>query len=981
MPTKTVIEQLIIEIAGDSKKFKATVKELKKQNKDLEGSYKKLGTVAKGTFAAIGAAAVTLGVVATKAFADFETGVTNVAKTTNLAGKDLEDFKDEIISMSERIPVTTDKLLEIATAAGQLGIKGTANLSKFTETIAKLGATTDLEGEQAALAIARILNLTNESISSVDLLGSTLVDLGNNFAASESEILEVAKDVAKATVQFGLASDEILGISASMASLGIAAEAGGTVVGKAFASIDAAIREQGGPAFEKLVELTGMTGDQLTQTFATDAPLVFQKFIEGLGRAGAEGKDMTAELGEMNLSGIRVNKILPTLASRSDILAEAMKRAGDASKDASALNAEAATAFETNSSKWQIAQNKIDNALIGLGEEIAPQVTEAITEISNAIADNKEAIGILASGIKGAITIIGGALKIIGKVFSAAKKVIDLKIESQKKWKKEQKDMIKNLKYVDSWVKKSAKSDKEYTDGWVKNAKTRTATNEQYVDTWLVKEDERKEKAEETDAAVVQSAEDAAKKRNAAIEAEAMKRAEIEAEADADEFERIGDFTSDVVAEIEKREAEKLKKIEDKLSEEDKLYRKYHNGQLLSETEFGKKMTELKEIQASSEYGAIKNGADAVAMLINSENNELKTLGKAATIVQITMSTIEAAMKAYNSLAWIPYVGVGLGAIAAAGVAAYGAERVSKVQAMKTGGIVPGTGDGDIVPAMLEPGELVVPKDEVAGVIAMMGARRMREGGVAGQKEKTGLYDTFADIFKVPGIFKALLGMEDKSDTNASGFGSSAFSGMVDKMANPLDEAADELLRTYLTAVPGGDILYEAIRATNKTEEEIKKLLGDNALTDILDQFDLSDEIEDAIEQAGGAIIETGKDVAGGAIGIIEGGIRGAGGAVTGAIGTVLGFQKGGIVPGNGSGDIVPALLEPGEVVIPNGFASSIGGLRSRSMSRPSITGSRNAGSNGSGERTIRVINEIGIQDDFIDYITVKQREKQELGT
>ena len=95
MATKTVIEQLIIEIAGDSKKFKATVKDLKKQNKGLEGSFKKLETVAKGTFLAVGSAAVVLGTVATKAFAEFETGVTNVAKTTNLAGKELEDFKDE----------------------------------------------------------------------------------------------------------------------------------------------------------------------------------------------------------------------------------------------------------------------------------------------------------------------------------------------------------------------------------------------------------------------------------------------------------------------------------------------------------------------------------------------------------------------------------------------------------------------------------------------------------------------------------------------------------------------------------------------------------------------------------------------------------------------------------------------------------------------------------------------------------------------
>lgn len=44
----------------------------------------------------------------------------------------------------------------------------------------------------------------------------------------------------------------------------------------------------------------------------------------------------------------------------------------------------------------------------------------------------------------------------------------------------------------------------------------------------------------------------------------------------------------------------------------------------------------------------------------------------------------------------------------------------------KEGGIVPGSGSGDIVPAMLEPGELVVPKNMAKGI------RGFKDGGVAG---------------------------------------------------------------------------------------------------------------------------------------------------------------------------------------------------------------------------------------------------------
>jgi TP901 family phage tail tape measure protein len=385
------VEQLIIKIAGDSKEFKKTIKEIQKQNKNAESSFKSFAKVGAASFTAVSAAATVLAKKAYSEFVQFEKGLTNVAKTTKLTGTDLDEFKDNIIGISESVPITTDRLLEIGTAAGQLGIQGTDNLTKFTKTIALLSETTNVEGEDAALTLARLINITGESVDTVDRLGAALVDLGNNFAAQESEILEISKDVGKAAVQFGLGSDEILGMSTAMAALGIQAEAGGTVVGKAFAAIDSAVR-QGGPAFEKLIELTGMTGDELTETFSKDATKVFEKFIQGLGKSGAAGKDMTAELAAMELSGIRVNKILPTLATRSDLLSDALERAGKASEENTALNNEAAIKFESNAAKWQLAQNKINNTFIKLGAEIAPQITEAFGAIADTISENKGAI-------------------------------------------------------------------------------------------------------------------------------------------------------------------------------------------------------------------------------------------------------------------------------------------------------------------------------------------------------------------------------------------------------------------------------------------------------------------------------------------------------------------------------------------------------------------------------------------------------------
>jgi hypothetical protein len=79
-----------------------------------------------------------------------------------------------------------------------------------------------------------------------------------------------------------------------------------------------------------------------------------------------------------------------------------------------------------------------------------------------------------------------------------------------------------------------------------------------------------------------------------------------------------------------------------------------------------------------------------------------------------------AAAAAFHAMAGIPVVGPALGAVAAAATFA-------AAMAFENGGIVPGTGTGDIVPAMLTPGEGVVPKGVMEGL-----SNLAKSGGMSG---------------------------------------------------------------------------------------------------------------------------------------------------------------------------------------------------------------------------------------------------------
>jgi TP901 family phage tail tape measure protein len=305
-------------------------------------------------------------------FISYEKSLVGVGKTTNITGKQLDFFGKQIINLSKEIPVAANNLLGIAQAAGQLGVKGTDNLLNFTETVAKLGVATDLSGEQGATALVRILNVTNESIDKIDELGSVIVRLGNNFAATESEIVNSTTELARGTGQFGVASREAAALGATLQSLGVEAESGGTVITNAFIKIQESILK-GGDGLRLLERITGQTSATLKKEFEVNALGVFQKFLDGLIRLDKDGVSKVANtLDQFGLTGARVSKVIPVLAQRTDILRDALNQANEEFSNATALNVEAAAAFATTSSQLQLFENSATAAEISIGEKLAP---------------------------------------------------------------------------------------------------------------------------------------------------------------------------------------------------------------------------------------------------------------------------------------------------------------------------------------------------------------------------------------------------------------------------------------------------------------------------------------------------------------------------------------------------------------------------------------------------------------------------------
>lgn len=288
----------------------------------------------------------------------WEKELINVAKTANLTDRGIVTLTKGIQGMLAVLPVTRTELLGIAEVAGQMGIQGVKNILEFTQAIAQLSLTSNIIGREGATAMARFLKVTNTGVRFVEELSSVITALGNNYAATESEILNMTTQLAQNVAAFDISAEKILSLSAVMKSLGIETEVGSSVVGRAFNEIANSI-DKGGESLESLRKITRLSFDELKRLDSFD---IFIKTLEGLRRVQEEGGNVSETLRSIGLEGVRNRKVLLTLANNTDQVADALALANAEMKDTNALFDEVARRSQTADASITLFQNSLTSA-------------------------------------------------------------------------------------------------------------------------------------------------------------------------------------------------------------------------------------------------------------------------------------------------------------------------------------------------------------------------------------------------------------------------------------------------------------------------------------------------------------------------------------------------------------------------------------------------------------------------------------------
>jgi TP901 family phage tail tape measure protein len=381
------IAEAFVEIRPDTSGFRrATQTQVKTQLAGVGTGLTSAGIGLRGVstgalLAGSGVAALTtavgvLGVRTARAAIDFESSFAGVRKTVDATEREFAELSAGFRELARTIPVNVNELNKIGELGGQLGIANTALLG-FTDTIAKLGVTTNLTTESAATALARFANITGTAQEDFDRIGSTIVDLGNNFATTEAEIAEFALRIAGAGDIVGLTESTILAIGAALSSIGVEAEAGGTAVQKVLLSMQKAA-DLGGKSLNAFAQATGLTTQQFKALFDSDPTAAFLAFVEGLKQAEASGGSAQAVLQDLGLTDQRLTRAFLSIANSGDLLRRTIDLGSEAWEENIALTEEAEKRFETTASQIQLFKNNVNDLAISLGNRLLPVIQSSL---------------------------------------------------------------------------------------------------------------------------------------------------------------------------------------------------------------------------------------------------------------------------------------------------------------------------------------------------------------------------------------------------------------------------------------------------------------------------------------------------------------------------------------------------------------------------------------------------------------------------
>lgn len=347
---------------------------------------------------------------------DLEYQMVQIDRVMNVAGLDIDNFRDKLIQMAYDYGNSMDNVSDISLRLAQAGFKEQENLALTEKTLLALN-TAELNATEATSDMIAVMSqwglitgdATEEAKSYGDIIDK-INKVADNFPTTSADILDALKKTSSAFNLAGASIDETI---ATIVSAEVASQRGGKAIGTALSNIIQQLKEAKKIDIAESLGINFYTDE--TKTQFKDIMDIFQEMSDKMQTLKDAGKENSVEM--QNLLSIftvfRRNigaSLLGEMAGEESTYAEVLKTSLDSigySLNENAKHMETAKA----------AQAQFNAELLKLKTEVWDKGLENVfrdflnlgSDLVNGINDIIDKFGILPTSI-GAITIAFTAL-------------------------------------------------------------------------------------------------------------------------------------------------------------------------------------------------------------------------------------------------------------------------------------------------------------------------------------------------------------------------------------------------------------------------------------------------------------------------------------------------------------------------------------------------------------------------------------------
>lgn len=386
-----------------AKEYEATMDRVNAKQKASANLSSAVSSLKAGAVAAA-AVAAPLGLAVREAV-QFESAMSDVRKVVDFdTPQQFKEMGDDILRMSQELPMSAEGIAKIVAAGGQAGI-ARDELKSFATDAIKMGVAFDITAEQAGQMMANWRTAFGMGQDQVVQLADQINYLSNTTAASSDAISDIVTRVGPLGDVAGISASQIAAIGASMAAVGVKSDVAATGIKNLALGLvaGAGATKSQQAAFAQL----GLSAEDVAKRMQTDAQGTIVDILSRIKQLPKEAQAATLS----DLFGKESIEAIAPLLTQLDKLKANFNKVSDATQYAGSTEAEYQARVGTTANQLTLAKNNLVALAVNIGGLLLPAVNAVAGGLALAmgtVAKFVEEHQTLAAAVLGTITAIIG---------------------------------------------------------------------------------------------------------------------------------------------------------------------------------------------------------------------------------------------------------------------------------------------------------------------------------------------------------------------------------------------------------------------------------------------------------------------------------------------------------------------------------------------------------------------------------------------